>query len=135
MGCEHNRKGAGKQCGWASICEHNRRRSECKECGGASICERAQPPKKQVQGMRRGELLRVEPQKKPVQAMRWACRRSRCKQFLGHAVRRFVRSAAFAQPPKKPLEGSQTPMCSSLSRSRPAIAGHALNPLLLIPRS
>jgi hypothetical protein len=27
------------QCGGSSICEHNRRRSECKQCGGASICE------------------------------------------------------------------------------------------------
>jgi hypothetical protein len=28
-----------KDCGGASICEHNRRRSRCKDCGGASICE------------------------------------------------------------------------------------------------
>jgi hypothetical protein len=28
-----------KQCGRASICEHNRRRSACKQCGGSSICE------------------------------------------------------------------------------------------------
>ena len=28
-----------KDCGGASICEHNRQRSTCKDCGGASICE------------------------------------------------------------------------------------------------
>jgi hypothetical protein len=29
----------GKQCGGASICEHNCRSSVCKQCGGSSICE------------------------------------------------------------------------------------------------
>jgi len=40
--CEHNRrKSQFKDCGGASICQHNRRRpgSTCKDCGGASICQ------------------------------------------------------------------------------------------------
>jgi len=38
--CQHNRRRSQcKDCGGASICEHNRQRSYCKECGGASICE------------------------------------------------------------------------------------------------
>ena len=37
--CEHNRrKSQCKECGGGSICLHNKRRSECKECGGGSIC-------------------------------------------------------------------------------------------------
>jgi hypothetical protein len=33
------RTSAGEEnCGGASFCPHQRRRSECKECGGASIC-------------------------------------------------------------------------------------------------
>ena len=38
--CEHNRQRSNcKDCGGVSICEHNRQRSRCKDCGGASICE------------------------------------------------------------------------------------------------
>ena len=38
--CIHNvDKYTCKECGGASICQHQRRRSRCKECGGGSICQ------------------------------------------------------------------------------------------------
>ncbi len=38
--CEHNRRHSQcKECGGSQICEHNRRHSQCKECGGTQICE------------------------------------------------------------------------------------------------
>ncbi len=38
--CEHNRERSESQdSGGASICEHNRQRGQCKDCRGASICE------------------------------------------------------------------------------------------------
>jgi hypothetical protein len=38
--CEHNCiRSTCKDCGGTCICEHNRRRGQCKDCGSASICE------------------------------------------------------------------------------------------------
>jgi hypothetical protein len=38
--CEHNkRRSQCKGCGGGSICEHSRHRLTCKECGGSQICE------------------------------------------------------------------------------------------------
>jgi hypothetical protein len=38
--CEHNRRHSQcKECCGSEICEHNRRHSQCKECGGTQICE------------------------------------------------------------------------------------------------
>ena len=38
--CEHNRRRSEcKECGGGAICEHTRRRSRCKECGGSQMCE------------------------------------------------------------------------------------------------
>ena len=38
--CIHNvDKYTCKECGGASICQHQRRRSRCKDCGGGSICQ------------------------------------------------------------------------------------------------
>ena len=38
--CQHNRRRSDcKDCGGTGICQHNRKRSSCKDCGGTGICQ------------------------------------------------------------------------------------------------
>ena len=64
-----------KECGGASICQHQRRRSECKECGGASISQhqRIRSPCKECGGASICQHQR---------------RRGNCKECGGASIRR-----------------------------------------------